>query len=525
MVARWRAMARYTRPAAGDAARRASPTGGSPACRRCAGPSTCSRSVLDSPVEDWPLLEPARDAADVDGLERVARTSRVRGALSAVVADEIRPAFIRAPRRARRRDAAGRAPGRRARDVRGPRRRRGLSQPHPDAHLARRRRRDSSTASATPRSSGSTRRSLELAGRTLGTTTLADALVRAARRPDAVLHLPRRGVREGRGEPRRAQRGAPAWFGRLAAAACDDPRDARPRGGARGDAYYRAPATDGSRPGQYVVNTVEPHGRGRATRPRRSRTTRPCRATTSRSRWARSSTGLPDVPAPPRADGLRRGLGPVHRAAGRRDGPLLGRPRPARDAVVRRLARGPARRRHRHPRDGLAAPAGHRLHARPHGPRAAQHRQRGRPVHRAGRARRSPTSRPAGAAAPPRARRRARLGPAFDIRGFHDAMLSDGALPLPTLARRRREPGRTASPHPRRRCRCTPRRPGAGARASRTPPARGGALAVRPAQPRHPRAGARRGRSASASTGRSSSSRSSSPTTAGGAVARRRSCR
>jgi uncharacterized protein (DUF885 family) len=28
-----------------------------------------------------------------------------------------------------------------------------------------------------------------------------------------------------------------------------------------------------------------------------------------------------------------------------------------------------------------------------------------------------------------------RLGTAFDIRGFHDAILSDGALPLATLAR------------------------------------------------------------------------------------------
>jgi uncharacterized protein (DUF885 family) len=27
-----------------------------------------------------------------------------------------------------------------------------------------------------------------------------------------------------------------------------------------------------------------------------------------------------------------------------------------------------------------------------------------------------------------------RMGAAFDIRGFHDAILSDGALPLPTLA-------------------------------------------------------------------------------------------
>ena len=26
------------------------------------------------------------------------------------------------------------------------------------------------------------------------------------------------------------------------------------------------------------------------------------------------------------------------------------------------------------------------------------------------------------------------MGAAFDIRGFHDAILSDGALPLPTLA-------------------------------------------------------------------------------------------
>jgi uncharacterized protein (DUF885 family) len=32
-----------------------------------------------------------------------------------------------------------------------------------------------------------------------------------------------------------------------------------------------------------------------------------------------------------------------------------------------------------------------------------------------------------------RAEARARLGPAFDIRGFHDAVLGEGAVPLATL--------------------------------------------------------------------------------------------
>ena len=53
-------------------------------------------------------------------------------------------------------------------------------------------------------------------------------------------------------------------------------------------AYYRQPAIDGSRPGQYFINTVAPGRRGRATRPRRSPTTSPSRATTSRSRSGRS---------------------------------------------------------------------------------------------------------------------------------------------------------------------------------------------------------------------------------------------
>ena len=65
-----------------------------------------------------------------------------------------------------------------------------------------------------------------------------------------------------------------------------------------------------------------------------------------------------------RRRGVRRGLGAVQRAAGRRDGPLPQRGRAVRDARRAGLARGPARGRHRAPRPALAAPALDRLPAR-----------------------------------------------------------------------------------------------------------------------------------------------------------------
>ena len=193
------------------------------------------------------------------------------------------------------------------------------------------------------------------------------------------------------------------------------------------------PAMDGSRPGpvrdQHLGAHDPPALRGPGARVPRGRAGAPPAA-----RDRQELTGLPGVPAPPRADGVRGGLGPVHRAAGRRDGPLLGRPRPHRRPLVRCVARVPARRRHRHARARLDAPAGHRLHARAHRPGAENN-----VVNEVDRY----IAIPAQALAYKigqreilrlRAEARAAAGRrAFDIRAFHDAVLGHGAVGLETL--------------------------------------------------------------------------------------------
>ena len=147
-------------------------------------------------------------------------------------------------------------------------------------------------------------------------------------------------------------------------------------------AYYYPPAPDGSRPGIYYANGYDlPEPQVHQAR---------------HDDLSRGGPGppLPDHPRdgepapqhlPPArgADGrrrLRRGLGPVQRAAGRRDGPLPRRSRALRDARRAGMAGGPARRRHRAPRPALAAPALDRL---PQGRRPVRDRRghRDRPLH------------------------------------------------------------------------------------------------------------------------------------------------
>ena len=91
--------------------------------------------------------------------------------------------------------------------------------------------------------------------------------------------------------------------------------------------------------------------------------------------------GAAPVPALRLRDRLQRGLGPVHRAAGRRARPLLGRPGALRHAVVRFLAGLPAAvdtglHQLGWSRPGDPVPAGQ---PRPH---PDQHRERGRPLRR-----------------------------------------------------------------------------------------------------------------------------------------------
>ena len=115
----------------------------------------------------------------------------------------------------------------------------------------------------------------------------------------------------------------------------------------------------------------------------RSRSMRRRRGTTSRSpsRWSSRACPLPDARRPHRGRCLCRGLGPVHRAAGRRDGPVrigAGALRHARGAGVQGVTAG---RRLRAPRHGLDPRAGDHLHARARLAADGRRRDRGRSLH------------------------------------------------------------------------------------------------------------------------------------------------
>jgi uncharacterized protein (DUF885 family) len=274
---------------------------------------------------------------------------------------------------------------------------------------------------------------LELAGRTLGSTTLAEAL--AALRADPTLFFTSREevFEKAAASLRRAHDAAPAWFGRLPAAACtilEMPAHEEEHAGA---AYYRAPATDGSRPGVYVVNTSNP-------------TERPCYEAEAlayheavpghhlQGALGQEVDGLPE---------FRRHLGPTAYFEGwglyaerlademglyTADVDRIGMVsfdswRATRLVVDTGLhAMGWSR------QEAIDFMLAHSALA----PRAVAD-EVDRYIALPGQALAYKT----GQLELMRMRRDAerRLGTAFDIRGFHDAILSDGALPLPTLAR------------------------------------------------------------------------------------------
>ena len=159
---------------------------------------------------------------------------------------------------------------------------------------------------------------------------------------------------------------------------------------------------------------------------------RPPPAARHRQRADRPPGVPPPVVGPHR---LRRGLGALHRAAGRGDGPLPDRHRPPRHAGQRLVAGLPAGGRHRPARHGLDPPAGHRLHGRA---RARSARTRSSPRSTATSAcpaRPSPTRSASGRSSRLRAEAEARLGDRFSLPGFHDVV----------LVRRHRQP-RACSP-------------------------------------------------------------------------------
>ncbi len=126
----------------------------------------------------------------------------------------------------------------------------------------------------------------------------------------------------------------------------------RARAGAPGQ--YQSPPEDGSRPPIHLLNTWDPTHKSRAS----------IESTTFHETWpghhqqlmvARAGQGA--APAGPRALqlGLRRRLGVVRRARGRRDGTVLGRPRSLRLPEQRQVSRGPHGDRLGHPHSRHAA--------------------------------------------------------------------------------------------------------------------------------------------------------------------------
>ncbi len=103
----------------------------------------------------------------------------------------------------------------------------------------------------------------ELGRNILGATDRHDTIARL--RGDPALHFSTRDQIEATAEDAlaRAQAAVPDWFGRLPATPCVVVRMGAHEEPYSTIAYYREPAIDGSRPGQYYVNSSEP-----ATRPR-----------------------------------------------------------------------------------------------------------------------------------------------------------------------------------------------------------------------------------------------------------------
>jgi uncharacterized protein (DUF885 family) len=260
MATRWREMAVYTDRHL-ETLRR-SLADGRVACR---APAARVLAILDEllaePVDRWPLLDPlGRVAADAawTTVDRDRFSTELRDA----VVDDIRPAFIRL------RDALATEILPASRPVEQP----GMC--HVAGGLEAYRQLIRVHTSLDVDAETLHRIGLEeiariddelasLAGRTLGTRSLDVALRQL--RGDPSLYFETRDQVEATAVESlvRAEQAIPAWFGRLPRARCEVARMGPHEEAHSTIAYYRQPAADGSRPGHYFINTSEP-----STRPR-----------------------------------------------------------------------------------------------------------------------------------------------------------------------------------------------------------------------------------------------------------------
>jgi uncharacterized protein (DUF885 family) len=210
------------------------------------------RGLLETPDSAWPFLEPARDADDpafaADLEDTVASGIRPAFArLHDVLATEILPA-ARPPER----PGLCHLPGGDDTYLR-------LVRVHTSLDLAP----DELHRTGLAEIARIDAEMEALAATTIGSRSRADAIARLRGDP-ALLFATREEVHAKAEEAlARATAAIPAWFGRLPRAACTVVDMAAHEEEHNTIAYYRPPAEDGSRPGQYYLNTSHPETRPR----------------------------------------------------------------------------------------------------------------------------------------------------------------------------------------------------------------------------------------------------------------------
>jgi len=222
--------------------------------------------LLATPDEDWPLLAPLATGAGAAETPDGAWTMRDRGRFAAnvraVVATGIRPAFerlhatltteIHTVARPPERPGLCHLPG-------GDAAYRGLVRAHTSLD---------STADELHRTGLAEIERIdaelaELCGRVIGARTLPDALT--ALRADPALHFATADEVHAKAASAlaRAAEAIPSWFGRLPQAPCEVVRMGPHEEEHSTIAYYRQPSEDGSRVGRYYINTSHPETRPR----------------------------------------------------------------------------------------------------------------------------------------------------------------------------------------------------------------------------------------------------------------------
>jgi len=260
LVSRWREMAAYTD--AHLATLRRSLSEGRVACQASVARTiSILEDVLGRPDDASPLMAPLASLAGRDGWSTADR-ERFAAALRDAVTNDIRPAFERLHDALVTEILPASRPNERPGMVfvvHGDEGYRKLIRVHTSLDLAP----ADLHALGLAEIARIDREITDLAGRVIGTTTLPEAL--AALRTDPSLYFSTREelYAASAASLARATAAIPDWFGRLPAAPCEIVRMGPHEEEHSTIAYYRQPAPDGSRPGQYYLNTAHPETRPR----------------------------------------------------------------------------------------------------------------------------------------------------------------------------------------------------------------------------------------------------------------------